>query len=133
MSPLHPLGEAKRRQRSRASALLISYSRQRGAMNRSSLLSQASSGAPVACSTVTSLPEQAGDAALLFDADRPEEMAGAIARLWTDPALRAQLAARGRERVAHFTWDRTARVFRAHYRRIAGRPLTDEDRESLDG
>ena len=90
-------------------------------------------GAPVACSTVTSLPEQAGDAALLFDADRPEEMAGAIARLWTDPALRAQFAARGRERVAHFTWDRTARVFRAHYRRIAGRPLTDEDRESLDG
>lgn len=88
-------------------------------------------GAPVACSTVTSLPEQAGDAALLFDPDRPEEMAGAIARLWTEPALRAQLAARGRERVAHFTWDRTVRIFRAHYRRLAGRPLTDEDQELL--
>jgi glycosyltransferase involved in cell wall biosynthesis len=89
-------------------------------------------GAPVACSNVTSLPEQAGDAALLFDPDRPEEIADAIARLWTDPALRAALAERGRERVAPFTWQRTARLFRAHYRRIAGRTLTEEDRTLLE-
>lgn len=90
-------------------------------------------GAPVACSAVTSLPEQAGDAALLFDPDRPEEMAGAIARLWTDAALRERLIARARERVAEFTWDRTARTFRAHYRRLMGRRLAPDDRELLDG
>jgi hypothetical protein len=41
--------------------------------------------------------------------------------------LRDALAAKGRRRVAQFTWDRTARHFRAHYRRVASRPLTDED------
>lgn len=86
-------------------------------------------GAPVACSNVTALPEQAGDAALTFDPGRPEEMAVAIARLWTDGALRAQLASRGRERVRRLTWERTARIFRAHYRRIGGRALTAEDLE----
>src|SRR5688572_9285616 len=41
-------------------------------------------GKPVACSNVTCLPEVAGDAALLFDPDDPEAIAGAIQRLWTD-------------------------------------------------
>ncbi len=34
-------------------------------------------------------------------------------------------------RVAMFTWKRTARIFRAHYRRIADRPLTEQDRALL--
>ncbi len=89
------------------------------------------SGVPAACSTVTSLPEQAGDAALLFDPDSPQEIADAIQRLWSEQSLRRTLVARGRENVSRFTWDRTARHFRAHYRRIAGRMLTDEDVELL--
>jgi glycosyltransferase involved in cell wall biosynthesis len=89
------------------------------------------SGVPAACSTVTSLPEQAGDAALLFDPDSPEQIADAIQRLWTDAALRQTLADRGRANVSRFTWERTAHHFRAHYRRIAGRRLTDEDVELL--
>jgi len=89
------------------------------------------SGVPAACSTVTSLPEQAGDAALLFDPDSPEQMADAIQRLWTDDALRRTLVERGKANVSRFTWDRTARHFRAHYRRIARRALTDEDVEIL--
>lgn len=89
------------------------------------------SGTPAACSRVTSLPDQAGDAALLFDPDAPAEIARAILRLWDDEPLRHQLAARGRGRVAEFTWDRTARLFRAHYRRLSGRPLTLEDRAQL--
>lgn len=88
-------------------------------------------GAPVACSSVTSLPEQAGDAALAFDPLRPEEIADAIIRLWTDEALRSTLVGRGRARVARFGWERTARIFRAHYRRVANRPLTSEDRELI--
>jgi glycosyltransferase involved in cell wall biosynthesis len=88
-------------------------------------------GAPAACSTVTSLPAQAGDAALLFDQERPAAIADAIRRLWTDPGLRSLLADRGHANVARFTWDRTARLFRAHYRRLLGQ-LTDEDRDLID-
>jgi glycosyltransferase involved in cell wall biosynthesis len=87
--------------------------------------------APVASSNVTSLPEQAGDAALLFDPDRTEEIADAVQRLWTNDALRCALAERGRARVSLFTYDRTARLFRAHYRRLAGRELSEEDRALL--
>lgn len=89
------------------------------------------SGTPAACSRITSLPEQAGNAALLFDPDRPDEIGDALLRLWNDPQLRATLIARGQDNVSRFTWDRTARHFRAHYRRIAGRQLSDEDVEFL--
>jgi glycosyltransferase involved in cell wall biosynthesis len=88
------------------------------------------SGAPAACSRVTSLPAQAGDAALLFDQEEPEEIAQAILRLWTDDDLGRVLVDRGHTNVARFTWDRTVRLFRAHYRRLLGR-LTDEDRNLL--
>jgi glycosyltransferase involved in cell wall biosynthesis len=85
-------------------------------------------GVPVACSNVTSLPEVAGDAALLFNPDDPTEIAEAIRQLWTDDDLCRNLIERGRRRVSGLSWEKTARIFRAHYRRIAGRPLTEEDR-----
>lgn len=88
-------------------------------------------GVPAACSNVTSLPDQAGDAALLFDPDQPEQIAAAIQRVWLDDGLRASLVSSGRQRVRLFTWDKTARLFRAHYRRLASRPLTDEDVDLL--
>lgn len=87
------------------------------------------SGAAVACSNVTSLPEQAGDAALIFDPDDPEAIARDIFRLWTDAELRSKLVERGHARVARLSWDRTARLFRTEYRRIAGRPQSREDLE----
>ena len=86
---------------------------------------------PAACSNVTSLPEQAGDAALVFDPRQPDEIAAAVARIWRDEGLRAHLVDRGRARVHAFTWERTARHFRAHYRRLAGRLLGDMDRAIL--
>jgi glycosyltransferase involved in cell wall biosynthesis len=89
------------------------------------------SGVPAACSSVTSLPDQAGDAALLFNPDDADEIARSLECLWLDPELRRCLAVRGKERVSRFTWERTARHFRAHYRRIDGRPLSDEDQEIL--
>jgi glycosyltransferase involved in cell wall biosynthesis len=84
-------------------------------------------GIPAACSNVTSLPMQAGDAALLFDPTDHAQIASAIRRLWTDEALCQLLVARGHKRAAGFTWDRTARLFRAHYRRLAKRRATEED------
>ena len=89
-------------------------------------------GVPVAAASVTSLPAQVGDAGLLFDPDSPEDMAYAIRRLWLDHELSAELVQRGSERVRQFTWERTARIFRAHYRRLAGRPLTEDDRVLVD-
>ncbi len=89
-------------------------------------------GVPVACSRITSLPRQAAGSALLFEPDDVDGIATAIRRLWTDPALRAELVARGREVVSQFTWERTARTFRAHYRRLAGRPLHDADRALIE-
>jgi glycosyltransferase involved in cell wall biosynthesis len=86
------------------------------------------SGLPVACSNVTSLPEQVGDAALLFDPCIVESIADAVGRLWTDASLRERMARQGRVRVSAFSWDRTAAVFRAHYRRLAGRLLDANDR-----
>jgi glycosyltransferase involved in cell wall biosynthesis len=85
-------------------------------------------GLPVACANVTVLPELVGDAALLFNPDSPIEIADAIRHLWIDPALRETLTARGKLKAKGYSWDRTARVFRAHYRRIAGRALTDDER-----
>ena len=89
-------------------------------------------GPPVACSNVTSLPAQAADAALVFDPADRGAIAAAVRRLWTDAALRDDLVRRGRERVALFTWSRTARTFRALYRRLAGRPLDAADRTLLE-
>jgi glycosyltransferase involved in cell wall biosynthesis len=84
-------------------------------------------GTAVACADATSLPEVAGDAALLFRADSPAGMAEQLVQLWRDEGLRAELIARGRSRAAALSWTRTARIFRAHYRRIAGRQLDEED------
>ena len=84
-------------------------------------------GAPTACSNVTSLPRQAGDAALVFDPDDAQAIATCIHRLWEDDDLRLTLAERGRNNVSRFTWKQTASGFRAHYRRILGLEMTDED------
>jgi glycosyltransferase involved in cell wall biosynthesis len=74
-------------------------------------------GVPVACSDRSSLPEVAGDAALLFDPDDTTAMRVAIERLLGDAALREELVRRGRERAARFTWERTAELTAAAYER----------------
>ena len=78
-------------------------------------------GTPVVCSAVTSLPEQAGGAALLFDPEDVEAIATAIRTGWTDEAIRVQLRTAGRQRVSELSWIDTAERFRAVYRLIAGR------------
>lgn len=72
------------------------------------LLEAFAAGAPVVAARASSLPEVAGDAALLFDPTSPRELAEAIIKLLSDPALRERLGAAGRERAALFTWERTA-------------------------
>jgi glycosyltransferase involved in cell wall biosynthesis len=55
-------------------------------------------GCPVAVSGVYGIPDQVGDAALTFDPKSIDEIASAVERLWTDDALCASLAAKGRAR-----------------------------------
>lgn len=76
-------------------------------------------GTPVVTSTVSSLPEVAGDAALLVDPTSVDEIAQAMLRLHNDPALAAALREKGRVRAAHFTWERAARETIAAYERAS--------------
>ncbi len=85
-------------------------------------------GLPVASSTATGLPDVVSDAGLLFDPDDVPDMARQLQRLWTDGDLRADLRERGKKRAARFSFDHTARLFRAHYRQIGGQDLSEEDR-----
>jgi len=72
-------------------------------------------GCPVLAARATSLPEVLGGAGLLFDPDRPEELAGLLRRLATEPSLRADLVHQGRARAAEFSWSRTAEATLAIY------------------
>ena len=74
-------------------------------------------GVPGACSDRASLPEVAGDAALLFDPSDPAAIRAAIERLLGDAALRERLRAAGLARAAQFSWERCARETAAAYER----------------
>ena len=67
-------------------------------------------GVPVAASNASSLPEVAGDAALLFDPHDRAAIAAAIERLLSDPREAERLRRLGRERAAQFTWERDRRA-----------------------
>ncbi|MEW6467906.1 MAG: glycosyltransferase family 1 protein [Bacteroidota bacterium] len=66
------------------------------------------SGIPIITSSVTSMPEVAGDAALLADPFSVNSIADAMLKLASDAALREALIARGKLRKQLFTWQRTA-------------------------
>jgi len=72
------------------------------------LLEAMASGIPVATSNSSSLPEVAGDAALLFDPCDIDAMAESLARVALDEGLRGILATRGLSRAAQYSWEKTA-------------------------
>ena len=63
---------------------------------------------PVITSNVTSLPEVAGDAALLVDPHSVSAIANAMKRLYLNPDLCKQLIASGRKRRQDFSWQKAA-------------------------
>lgn len=67
-------------------------------------------GAPVLASTGGSLPEVAGDAAVLVAPTDVEAMTEGLLRLSRDTDARAELAARGQARARQFTWEACARA-----------------------
>jgi glycosyltransferase involved in cell wall biosynthesis len=84
-------------------------------------------GAPVVCSDTSSLPEVAGDAAVLCDPTDVSALAAAIDRVLADGDLRVTLRQRGLARAAGFTWEETARRFAQLYGDVlARRPRAGE-------
>ena len=77
-------------------------------------------GVPVACSDRGSLPEVAGDAALLFDPYDVPAITAAVERLLGDRAEADRLRAAGRDQAARFTWAATARATAGSYERALG-------------
>ncbi len=65
-------------------------------------------GTPVVTSGTTSLPEVAGDAALLVDPLSVESIADAMRRIVEEPSATSLRAAAGLERARGFSWDKTA-------------------------
>lgn len=76
-------------------------------------------GAPVVAANNSSIPEVAGEAALLVDAESPLSIARAIERLLNDASLRDELRARGMQRAASFSWQRCARETIAVYQKCS--------------
>jgi glycosyltransferase involved in cell wall biosynthesis len=76
-------------------------------------------GVPVACSNASSLPEVAGEAALMFDPRDQAAIAASIERLLADRREADRLRARGLERAREFTWARTARTTLDSYARTS--------------
>jgi len=78
-------------------------------------------GTPVVCSNASSLPEAAGNAALLVDPHDEGALVAAVTRLAADEALRADYSQRGLARAALFPWSRTAEETVGVYARVVSR------------
>jgi glycosyltransferase involved in cell wall biosynthesis len=77
-------------------------------------------GTPVIVSNISSLPEVVGDAALLVDPERDEEITVALWRLLSDSALWEELHAKGLQRASVFSWERAAQQTMAVYQEVMG-------------
>lgn len=77
-------------------------------------------GTPVVCANNSSLPEAAGDSALLITADDVEGLSTAMLRLIEDEELRASLRNRGLRHASRFSWSVAAVKLLATYEQVAG-------------
>ena len=76
------------------------------------------SGATVVAARSSSIPEVAGDGAILFDPTSDQALADSLYRAVSNEALRARLRDAGLRRAAELTWDRTAEATVAAYRSV---------------
>lgn len=73
------------------------------------LLEAMAAGLPIACSNRGPMPEVLGDAGVYFDPEQPEEIAGALMRLYRDEQLRMRLALQAHQLAQAFSWERCSR------------------------
>lgn len=76
------------------------------------------SGTPVVVSNVSSLPEVAGDAAILVDPYDAADIADGIARVLTNDDLRREMRRRGLARARQFSWEASVRRVREIYQQV---------------
>jgi glycosyltransferase involved in cell wall biosynthesis len=82
-------------------------------------LEAAACGVPVVASNTSSFPETVGEAAILVDPLRPDDLLRALRELLRDPVLREMLSRKSEECATHFRWQQTARkMLRIFQRRI---------------
>lgn len=86
------------------------------------VLEAMSLGAAVVCANATSLPEVAGDAALLVDPHDVAALTRAMATVGADASRREELRRQALERAGRFSWDETARIVREAYARVLSLP-----------
>lgn len=82
------------------------------------LLEAMACGCPIVSANTASLPEVAGNAAILVNPYHVEALAEAIHTVLHDEALRLDLKARGLERVQYFSWEKAARQTIEVYQRV---------------
>ena len=87
------------------------------------LLEAMACGVPVVTSNISSMPEVAGDAAVLVDPRDEQGLAAAIARLLRDEALRDRLREAGIARARQFSWEATARRTLDAYASVVPQPV----------
>ncbi len=64
---------------------------------------------PVVASNAGSLPEVAGDAAIIFHPEKVKELSSALENILADISLRKELVERGKQHVAQYSWENAAR------------------------
>jgi glycosyltransferase involved in cell wall biosynthesis len=84
------------------------------------VLEAMASGCPVVTSNISSLPEVAGDAAIMVDPTSVDAIADAMAQVLGDAGLGADLRRRGLERAGMFSWERCAQETQAVYEQAHG-------------
>jgi glycosyltransferase involved in cell wall biosynthesis len=92
------------------------------------ILEAFAAGVPVITSSVTSMPEVSGDAALLADPFNPESIAEAMEKVLSNENLRETLREKGLKRKNDFSWDETAeRLWQCVEKVIRGHKKTGSD------
>lgn len=96
------------------------------------LLEAARAGKAIACSDIPPFREFGGAGPAYFNPEDPADMAAVLIRLWRDPAERERSARESAVVSAGLSWEKCARSYRAIYRKVGGKPLTEADLACLE-
>jgi glycosyltransferase involved in cell wall biosynthesis len=91
------------------------------------LLEAFGEGTAVVCSDIPPFREYGADAPLYFDPRSVDEMAGMLRRTSSDKELLSKLRNKSRQRGLLYSWEKSAAMYRAVYRKVGGVSLTPED------
>jgi glycosyltransferase involved in cell wall biosynthesis len=81
-------------------------------------------GTPVITSNTSSLPEVAGNAALLVNPENVFEIQRSLLKALLDPALRARMKERGYQQAQRFSWTNSVERILAIYHEVAGSKIS---------